>query len=166
MRKSNNLLVTLVLISGIVLLFINIGLISISFDFIWPLFTLVYGLYLFIQFFKTKNKEVLTTATILTGVGVVFLINTTVNNLPLQEMLPLWPLIPLLWGLGNLLTYLVDRKDKSWLLSSPVLLCGGAYFLLSNEPWIQGYLKFWPLILIAGCIMVLLQNASKKRSES
>jgi hypothetical protein len=48
-------------------------------------------------------------------------------------------------------------------------LCGGAFFLLSNEPWIQSNLKFWPVIIIVGCIAVLLQNArssSKKSSES
>ena len=167
MRKSSNLIVILILIGAFLLLFYNIGFISISLELLWPLLPLAYGLYLFAQFFKTKNKEVLTFATILTGSGILLLINTLFIGLSLQEMIPLWPIIPLLWGVGNLLTYLVDRKDTSLLLTSSILLCGSILLLFSQEPWIQSYLKFWPVILIVGCIVVLIHNSKgKKSSES
>lgn len=168
MRKSDNLLVILVLICGIALLAQNLGLISISWDIVWPVFPLVYGLYLFFQFYKTRNKDVITFATILTGAGAVFLVNSIPHGLTWPEAIPWWPIFPLLWGLGAFFTYMADRKDRNLLLTSAILIFGGIFFLFSNSPLAQGYLKFWPVILIAVCILILLYNAryASRRSES
>ncbi|HEX2947056.1 MAG TPA: hypothetical protein VHT96_14000 [Clostridia bacterium] len=168
MRKSNNLIVLLVLICGIALLAQNLGLISISWVAVWPIFPLAYGLYLFYQFYKTRNKDLITFATILTGAGAVFLLNAIPNGLTWPETIPWWPIFPLLWGLGALFTYLADKKDISLLLTSAILVCAGVFFLFSGAPQAQGYLKFWPVILITFCIVILLYNAvntGRRRSE-
>lgn len=169
MRKSNNLLVILVLICGIVLLAQNLGLIFISWDIAWPVFPLAYGLYLFFQFYKTRNKDVLIFATILTGAGSVFFLDAIPNGLSWPVAIPWWPIFPLLWGLGTLFTYLADRNKRSMLLTSAILKCGGVFFLFSDMPRTQIYLKFWPVILIGVCIIILLynvRNAARIRSDS
>lgn len=168
MRKSNNLLVILILICGVALLAHNLDIISISWDIVWPIFPLVYGLYLFSQFYKTRNKDMLTPATILTGAGAVFFLNVIPHGLTWPGTIPWWPIFPLLWGLGTLFSYMAGNKDKSLLLTSTILICGSVFFLFGYTPWALSYLKFWPVILIAVCIVILIyntRNTNKGRSE-
>lgn len=163
MRKTGNLMGLLLLIVGVVLLFHNLGLISLSWKMLWPVFPLLVGLSLFFQYFQSHDKGVLIPATLLTGIGIFFFLFTMPWGLPWSSMGQWWPVFPLFLGLGFFLSYLSDRKDTALLIPATILLVVGSVFLAGNVHWAKTYLKYWPVILIIVGIVVFIENIGDKK---
>lgn len=165
MRKTGNLMGVVLLLAGIVLLFNNLGLIALSWQSLWPVFPMFVGLSLYYQFYRSREKGVLIPATLLTGIGIFFLIFTLPNGLPWSHMGLWWPVFPLFVGLGFFFAYLTDTKDTGMLIPATILLVVGSVFLAGNIEWAKTYLKYWPLILIVVGIVVFFGNKGEDKPE-
>lgn len=164
MRKTGNLMGVLLLIVGMVLLFNNLGLITLSWKMLWPIFPMLVGVSLFLQFFRSRDKGVLIPATMLTGVGLFFFLFTLPHGIPWSGMGLWWPVFPLFLGLGFFFAYLADTKDTSLLFPATVLLVVGSVFLATNVQWAKTYLKYWPVILIIVGIVVFLGSTGEDKT--
>lgn len=166
MRKTGNLMGFVLLIVGMVILFHNLGLITLSWKVLWPAFPLLVGLLLYFQFYNSRDKGILIPATLLTGIGIFFFFFTLPNGLPWARMGQWWPIFPLFLGLGFFFTYLADRKDTGLLIPTTVLLVVGGIFLAGNVEWAMTYLRYWPIILILVGLVVLLGNLGEGKEGS
>lgn len=163
MQRTNYFLVVTLLVSGIVLLS-NLGIVTIGFGVIWPLFALLYGVYLFFQFQQKHQSDVLSPAVCFTLAGVFFF---TTNFFAWPEGIPWWPVFPMFWGFGNLLTWLTGgRRENGMLLQSFVLTSASLLIMLGSMSWADPYLKFWPILLIFVGVFLLFWNRKHVNSHT
>jgi hypothetical protein len=163
MCKSKNLFGFLLLLTGLALQGQNLGLVSINWNRFWLITPLLYGLYLFFKFYKSRDKETLIYATLFIGVGIVFLIPP--YDLSWEEAMKWWPVCPFFGGLGIFFAYLMDKKDTNLLLTSAALTFTGGAFLASNFKWAQNYLKYWPILVIIFGIILIISNLTRFKKE-
>lgn len=153
MKRSSHFFALALVALGAVLLLDNLGVVTVGFSLIWPMFALGYGIYLLLQFKQNHQSDVLSPAAFFILMG-LFVISTHFFTWP--ESLPWWPFFPMFWGVGNLLTWLSGgRRDNGMLLQCVILVGSGFFILLGSTFWADSYLKFWPVILIAVGLILL-----------
>ena len=135
--------------SGIVIILSNLNIIR-SVDFLWYVFFVLFGVYLFYIGFK---KQV-----IFEGIIASFLLPIGISGLMWEfEMIPygisaLWPTTLLMFAIYLIIHYVAVRRN--WLLYiSSMLFLFGTIFLLRNVGLLafslrQILFKLWPLVLV------------------
>lgn len=164
MRRSANLLGFVVMIVGLVLLLNNLNLVDLGWHRIWPVFPLLLGLSFFVKFVQSKDKGILIPATLFSGVSIFFFMFTT-GALRWEEMSLWWPVFPLVLGLGFLLAFLADIRDTGLLVPAAIFLVIGGVFLAENNPLTRGYLKYWPVIIVAAGLFMFVGNLFPETQE-
>lgn len=149
-RRSAVFLIVL----GLVLLAFNLGLVRRpSVDEWWPVILVAIGAWMFIDALGGgRERSAVFPATIIGGVGLVFLINE-------WDLVPggigeLWPAFLIVVGMAFVMLYLFDEREAGVLIPAAILLAIGIVVLLANlgligtDPWrLVG--TYWPIILIA-----------------
>ena len=161
MNIANKKLALLMLVCGVGLLAINLQWITLSWGVIWTFCPMLYGLSMYYEYYKSHNKDLLTLATFLTASGIFFFINAIDIGLKWPEEQPWWPVLPFFWGVGLLVTYLSDRKDKHLFFYSVVIMCVSIMLVYGSSIYEDEYLKFWPVILIIISIFILFKKKIK-----
>lgn len=158
MRRPGNGIGLILILVGLLLLLSNLGYIRFGWGQIWPVFLLVFGLSLFLQFFQGRDKGVLVPAALFVGSGIFFFFFTLPNGLGWGDMIKWWPIFPLLMGIGFFLGYLADLRDTSFLIPAIIFSLFGGLSLAGNLERFRIYLKFWPLLLILVGLATVLSN--------
>lgn len=139
---------------GVVLLLGNLGLLSVDFSRLWPLFPMSPGLvFLAIHFAdrSSRTQWAVIPGTIIVYVSLVlFLIAFN-----LVDMSIFWPLFPLAVGLAFLTMYAFGVREDHWPLYPGTILTGIAVIFLMNT--LIGW-EWWPLLLVGAGVFVLLRR--------
>lgn len=159
--KNSNLVMGAVLVAlGCILLLSNLGYISFSWDYIWPMALLLPGIYMHFAFFTKidKNPGSLVPAGILTTYG---LMAYAVVFFGWGTMATIWPFILIGIAVGLLELYLFDKRDKGLLI--PIGILGGlGLMFLSKSFFIFDVRKFvFPAILLLIGFALLTKRGNK-----
>ena len=144
-------------ILGALLLLVNIGLIHIGVENIWPLFLLGLGLFFVLQFFSggRKNPGLLVPGGILITISVIFLICVTLGW---HWMEKLWPLFILAPAVGLLQLYLFGERERGLFIPIGILSVVGLTFLANNLGYHQIWRVFIPLFMIMIGLFLLVKR--------
>lgn len=159
MNKNSNIVLGAVLIVlGCLFLLSNLGYMSFSWDYIWPMALLIPGLYLHFSFFTglDRNPGILVPAGILTTYGALFYINVFFGW---HLFGSLWPLLLLGIALGLFELFLFGNRDKGLLI--PIVILGGIGISSLTGPLISELRKYLiPVVLIILGLAVILKKKS------
>jgi hypothetical protein len=161
MRNSNIVMGAVLVALGCILLLSNLGYISFSWDYIWPLALLLPGIYLHFAFFTKidKNPGNLVPAGILTTYG---LMAYAVVFFGWGSMATIWPFILIGIAVGLLELYLFGSHDKGLLI--PVSILGGLGLMFISKSIFFFDLRevVIPVILVLLGIMMLSKRERKQ----
>ena len=161
MKNSNMIMGAVLIALGCILLLSNLGYISFSWDYVWPMALLLPRIYLHFAFFTKidKNPGNLVPAGILTTYG---LMAYAVVFLGWGTMASLWPFILIGIAIGLLELYFFGTRDKGLLI--PVAILGGlGLMFLSKSFFFFDLRKFAiPTILVLLGILMLSKRDRKK----
>ncbi|MEZ4813207.1 MAG: DUF5668 domain-containing protein [Caldisericia bacterium] len=151
MNKNRGYLFGIVLIAvGALLLVFKFANFSFDWNVIWPLIMIGVGLMLFAS--AGKDKGVVFPATIVAGIGALFLLQN-MGFLGPYNMGDLWPFFPIIVGIGFVVLYFADKKDSGVLIPASILLIVGAVFLSINISGMIVYIAPSVIILIGAVII-------------
>lgn len=160
MRNSGSLTfgISLVMI-GTVIFLNTIHIINLSWNLIWPIFILGFGIMLHLQFMigSKKNSEILVPAGIFTTYGLLFYICILLGW---HMMNFLWPLFIMGPAVGLLEMYLFGKHEKALLIPVSILSIIGFSFLTMNLTK-YGYNYILSLILIFCGTLIMIMNLKK-----
>ncbi|MFZ5353175.1 MAG: LiaI-LiaF-like domain-containing protein [Bacillota bacterium] len=159
MNKNSNIVIGAILIAlGALFLLTNLGYVSFSWDYIWPLAMLVPGLYMHFAFFTgiDKNPGILVPAGILTTYGGLFYINVLFGW---HMMTHLWPLFILGVAVGLFELYLFGNRDKGLLI--PVGILGAIGLTAISGPFVRDIKNYAipALLIIIGVAIIAKRKA-------
>ena len=160
-RNSNVVIGALLIALGTLFLLSNLGYISFSWNYIWPLALLVPGIYMHFAFFTgiDKNPGILVPGGILTTYGALFYANVFFGW---HIMSDLWPIFLVGIAIGLFELYLFGSRDKG--LLAPVIILGGIGLLTLLRNFISFNLKDYlvPLILIVIGIAIIFRKDDRR----
>jgi hypothetical protein len=158
-HKATSFLGIVIILSGVVLLLANIGIIDIAT--FWPLIPLAIGCSLIFVFTRGRKESSL----LLAGIVLVFssLLFQYCIFTGWESMTNLWPILLLAIGCGFLFEYLFVSPNQAQLSLATILLLAALCLLLLN--YILG--KFWPMILILlGILYIAFTSIGKSVPKS
>lgn len=152
----------IIIFFGLLFLLEQSGL-PVNFEFIWPLFLLVPGVFFFYRFFYTpdgrKQSGILIPATILTVYALYFFFSTATAYRYSGESSFIFPFGV---ALGLFATYHYStEKRRGQLTAAWVLTAVSGIVLFSTI----GGGQWWPLVLIVIGLMVIFQKDVMKKKE-
>ncbi len=151
MNKNRGYLFGIALIAvGVLLLVFKFANFSFDWNLIWPLIMIGVGLMLFASI--GRDKGVAFPATIVVGIGALFLLQN-MGFLDPYNMGDLWPFFPIIVGVAFIVLYFVDKKDAGVLIPASILLIVGAVFLSINISGMLVYVAPAVIILIGAIII-------------
>ncbi|KUO76862.1 MAG: hypothetical protein APF77_21510 [Clostridia bacterium BRH_c25] len=162
MNKNSNIVIGVVLIAlGALFLMSNLGYLSFSWSYVWPLALLVPGIYMHFAFFTgiDKNPGILVPGGILTTYGALFYANVFFGW---QMMADLWPMFLIGIAVGLFELYLFGNRDKGLLV--PVGILGGIGLSALLRTYISFDMKNYlvPIILIVIGVVIITRRDSKR----
>jgi hypothetical protein len=172
MRKGTALLALVFIVLGVYLLLAELNVGVPGWDVVWPAFPLAGGLaflgsYAFGQR-RDPGQVFLGTAATLVGLAFFFI---TSGPLEYQDLNTWWPVFVLIGSVAFLAQWAASsfRDWGALFLALVALVVGGAGLAVTLQllgPETREILpKLWPVLLIAGGLMVLLRAALAKRSR-
>lgn len=165
MNRNSNIIVGAVLITlGILFLMSNLGYISFSWNYLWPLALLVPGLYMHFAFFTgiDRNPGILVPGGILTTYGALFYANILFGW---HMMANLWPLFLLGIAVGLFELYLFGNHDKGLLVPVAILGGIGGSALLRNFIYFDLKDYLIPVLLIIIGLAVIVKRDNKGENK-
>jgi hypothetical protein len=162
MNKNSNMIIGVILIAmGVLFLASNLGYLSFSWNYVWPLALLIPGIYMHFAFFTgiDRNPGILVPGGILTTYGILFYANVFFGW---HLMADLWPLFLIGIAIGLFELYMFGTHDKGLLI--PVLILGGIGLSALLRSYISFDLKNYilPVILIVIGIAIIAGRGSSK----
>ncbi|HYE84440.1 MAG TPA: DUF5668 domain-containing protein [Clostridia bacterium] len=162
MNRNSNIVIGAVLITmGTLFLLSNLGYLSFSWNYVWPLALLVPGIYMHFAFFTgiDRNPGILVPGGILTTYGALFYANVFFGW---HMMADLWPMFLIGIAVGLFELYLFGSRDKGLLV--PVFILGGIGLSALLRTFIFFDLKNYivPVILIVIGIMIISKRDGKR----
>ncbi|MFQ5825000.1 MAG: LiaI-LiaF-like domain-containing protein [bacterium] len=134
---------------------------------IFPIILLALGTLFFISIITRKDKGAAFPATVLIVLGLFFFLRNygyfSVDYY-FYEWEEFWPIFLIAFGLGFIVLYFFKPEDWGVLIPGGVLLFFGVLFFLRTTGlfyW-RDFADFWPLILIAIGISIVISNLKKK----
>ncbi|MCK5744001.1 MAG: hypothetical protein KAH30_04630 [Caldisericia bacterium] len=163
MKKNSGFTFGIILIIvGAVLLLMKFTNFNMDWLVMWPLIMVAVGLFLLTQ--MTRDKGAVFPATIVIGIGALFLIEN-MNILPRGiGMGELWPFFPIIVGLAFVALYLFDKKDTGVLIPASILLVVGAVFLSINMKGFIVYIA--PIVIILVGLLIVVNGIMGKGKNS
>lgn len=162
MNRNSNIVVGAVFIAiGALFLLSNLGYVSFSWNYVWPLALLIPGLYMHFAFFTgiDKNPGILVPGGILTTYGALFYANVFFGWNLMSE---LWPLFLIGIAVGLFELYLFGNHDNGLLI--PVGILGGLGLMFLTRSFIffdvRKYLV--PALLILIGLLIIARRDQKK----
>jgi hypothetical protein len=156
-RESRSLIWGIILILlGLIFLGKNLDWFDFSWGDYWPSVMIIGGLFFWFGWI-TKRQEfgLLMPGTILLVYGIMFQYSA-INGWYYMDVL--WPGFLLGPGLGFLFMYLLGNREKGLLIPAFILIILAALFWMEHDV----YRYFWPAILIALGIYLLLKNRQQE----
>jgi hypothetical protein len=157
MKNSNMIMGAVLIALGSILLLSNLGYISFSWDYIWPLCMLLPGIYLHFAYFTKldRNPGNLVPAGILTTYGLMAYV---VAFFGWGTMVTMWPFILIGIAVGLLELYVFGTHDKGLLIPVGILGGLGLYFF-SKSFFIFDFRRYAiPVILVIIGLMMLTKK--------
>ena len=144
---------------GIVFLLENLNVIRFNFFQIWPVFVILGGVGFLLGFFiNKKNYGLVMPGIILIIYGSLFMY---CNIMGWEYMQSLWPVFLLGPGLGFFVLYFLGQHDKGLLLPGGILTVLGLLFIFRYFE----YLRYWPVLLIIGGIVLIFLSGKKNNTQ-
>jgi hypothetical protein len=144
---------------GIIFLLENLNVITFNFFLIWPVFVILGGVGFLLGFFiNKKNYGLVMPGIILIIYGSLFMY---CNIMGWEYMQSLWPVFLLGPGLGFFVLYFAGQKDKGLLLPGGILTVLGLLFIFRYFE----YLRYWPVLLIIGGIVLIFLSGKKNNTQ-
>ncbi len=161
MKKNSGFTFGIILIIvGVVLLLMKFANFDMNWLVMWPLIMIAVGLFLLTQ--MTRDKGAVFPATIVIGIGILFLIHNM--DIFSYRMDVLWPFFPIIVGLAFVALYLFDKKDTGVLVPASILLVVGAVFLSIN---MKGFLVYIaPIVIILVGLLIVVNGIMGKGKNS
>lgn len=164
MKKNHNMVLgAAFILVGTLVLLSNLGYLSFSWSYIWPMALLIPGIYMHISFFTglDKNPGILVPGGILTTYGVLFYANVILGW---DLMSDLWPVFLIGIALGLFELYIFGGQDKALLI--PVAILGGLGFIfLTKSEFLLSKKYLAPAFLIVIGVMILFKDRKGKDYE-
>lgn len=164
MNRNSNIVIGAVFIAiGALFLMSNLGYLSFSWNYVWPLALLIPGIYMHFAYFTglDRNAGILVPGGILTTYGALFYANVFFGW---HLMSSLWPLFLIGIAVGLFELYLFGSHDKGLLV--PVAILGGLGLMFLARSFIffdlKNYLVPALLVIIGLLIIVKRDNPPKK----
>jgi len=150
-RKNSGFVfgVALILL-GAVLLIMKFANFNMNWQMVWPMIIIAVGLFLLAG--VSKNRGVVFPASIVIGVGILFLVHNS-GIVPYGYDV-LWPFFAIIVGLAFVILYFADRQDTGVLIPASILLAVGAVSLSINFKGLMLYIIPSVIILIGILIML------------
>lgn len=155
-KNSNIVLGSILILLGAAFLLTNLGFISFSWSYVWPLFLLIPGVYMHFSFFSglDKNPGILVPAGILTTYGILFYANVLLGW---HYMAELWPLFIIGIAVGLFELYFFGTHDRALLI--PVTILGGlGVAFMAKAMFLFNFKYLAPIILIGVGVLVLFKK--------
>ncbi len=162
-------------IGGVVLIVLGVllfastqGLFDFAWGALWPALLIVAGLALIATAWANNPGPAraggVTFGTIVLLLG-SFFFATTLDLLSWDSQGILWPVYPLIVGLGLLAGYLASgREQRGYLISGLIVAAVGGICLVFTLTDTAAYLKYiWPLFLVAAGVLLLFRPQSGAR---
>ena len=144
---------------GVVFLLENLNVIRFNFFQIWPVFVILGGVGFLLGFFiNKKNYGLVMPGIILIIYGSLFMY---CNIMGWEYMQSLWPVFLLGPGLGFFVLYFAGQQDKGLLLPGGILTVLGLLFIFRYFE----YLRYWPVLLIIGGIVLIFLSGKKNNTQ-
>ena len=144
---------------GVVFLLENLTVIRFNFFQIWPVFVILGGVGFLLGFFiNKKNYGLVMPGIILIIYGSLFMY---CNIMGWEYMQSLWPVFLLGPGLGFFVLYFAGQQDKGLLLPGGILTVLGLLFIFRYFE----YLRYWPVLLIIGGIVLIFLSGKKNNTQ-
>lgn len=160
-RNSNVVIGTVLIAMGALFLLSNLGYLSFSWNYVWPLALLVPGIYMHFAFFTgiDRNPGILVPGGILTTYGALFYANVFFGW---HMMADLWPMFLVGIAVGLFELYVFGSRDKGLLV--PVFILGGIGLSALLRNFISFDLKNYlvPLILIVIGIVIITRKDDRR----
>jgi len=176
-RRSGTIVPAIILIAlGIFFLLMNLNGVRASLGQLWPAFPVLMGLGMWLQFFigRMRDPGLVTGGTIFLLIGLFFFLFTFQATLPgfgrvnWSDMGVLWPAFPTIVAVALLLQWLFGGLRNHGLLVPVTILLivglGGFAFTLRGFPTFKLIADYWPVLLIALGVIVLLRSLVRPRS--
>ncbi len=133
---------------------------------VWPLFFVFGGVLLLKIYSSSKSPEMLFGGLTAFLLG-IFLFLFSVGFLPWERMNSLWPVIPLISGLGLLAVSATQHRGTASLVSGVGILLFAVLGFLYNTGFLDEhvaapFVRFWPLVLIVAGAVLLKARTGKE----
>lgn len=146
------------IIIGALLLIMKFTDLSMNWQIIWPMIVIAVGLFLLAG--VSKDRGVTFPATIVIGVGILFLIHN--SGIMPYTFDVLWPFFPIIVGIAFIVLYFADKQDTGVLIPASILLAIGTIFLSINTKGVMLYVA--PVIIIVVGILIISGGMFRKEN--
>ena len=177
-RNGGTLVVAFLLIGiGLFFLLVNTNIVRVSIGQLWPAIPTLIGAALLVQFFAggMRDPGLVTGGTIFLLIGLFFFLFTLgvtiepFGQITWSDMSVLWPAIPTIIGIALLMQWLFGGlRDHGLLIPVAIFLLiglGGFAFTLRGIPVFSTLVDYWPVLLIAIGLIVLVRSLRRPQSS-
>ena len=167
-KKARSILPGVVLILiGVVFLLHQLDLFYFRWRHIYPIVLLAVGALFLLSIFSKGDKGASFPATVLLVLGVFFFLRNFgcfAVDYYFYDFRDFWPVFMIAFGLGFIVLFLFKRDDWGVLIPGGVLLFFGIIFFLNvlDVLYWRNITDFWPVILIAVGLSIVISNLRKK----
>ncbi len=165
MSRPSRFLPGLVLILlGAWILARNLGVSLPAVDALWPLFPIIFGLWLLYRYFRGERRDpdAVSGGVLFVLAGCFFFLFTW-GRWPWSAMGTYWPVFILIAGVAGLAEWLAQPARRGQLLSALIaLIVGGVALIITAgglDPALRDKLiNLWPILIIAAGVGVLIER--------
>ncbi len=160
----------LLIVIGLWLFLQQIGILNISWSYLWPIALVLLGFFMYIHAVFTKQSGNSFWGIALLILGFFFILKNynVISDFYFEEY---WPIFPFSAGMGFFVQFIHHRKEWGVLIPGSILLFIGISAGLNNFniyyfDWLNIWHDYWPTLIIFSGIVIIVKGLFSSHSDN